>query len=294
MSTPPQSSEINQHSLLTIAASIVLATALGFLFNAIHAPDSVQGSVLAVAVGLPAAIAYRRQSMHRDRVEDAAQIAEGQLRRPIALVAPLLISALFLAWTAAAYVGVRILRPVLHSGPGGSLFGFAIAWVLCFFIASYASHYIARHAYRWTAAAAAVVSVVLLLSFVADPHVQRAHGAELGLRILLASAAILGFVGSCISGTWHGRRHHAEFLKKKLERIERRTAPGNGRTSHQQIHRLVTGPPSGDATATQPVGEKATAPDDVRLLKRLAELRDDGVLTETEFQQKKAEILGRM
>lgn len=295
MTSHPPPSGPNPQSLSIVAASIVLATALGFLLNAIHAPESVQGSVLAVAVGLPAAVAYRRQSMHRDRAEDAAQIAQGQLRRPIGLVVTLLVSSLVLAWTLSAQIGLRFFRPAIGSWPAWSLCGFAVAWVLSFLLASYASHYIARHSYRWTAISAGLVSVVLVLAFVGDPFVQRAQGMALALKIVVFCVAVVGFVVACLAGTWHGRSHHDEFLKKKLERIEHNAAPRSAVPSQAQTHEVVAAAPfSEQPAASRHMAQHPSGSDLVGLLSNLAKLRDDGVLTEIEFQVKKEEILARM
>ncbi len=293
MTSQPIPPTPNAQSLPIVGASIVLATALGFLFNAIHAPDSVQASVLAVAVGLPAAVAYHRQSAQRDKVADFAQIAQGQLRRPIGLVVILFASLLLFGWGVSAWIGLHLFKPVIGSWPAWSICGFTLAWILSFLLASYASHYIAKHTYRWTTVSAGLVAVILVLAFVGDPFVQRAQGLNLVLRILMCVVAVTGFVGACLIGTWHGRRHHDEFLKKKLERIERSAA---------QRGVVLTGTPaqevnSAPASRNHPASQQAEAlpgSDLVSLLSRLAELRDAGVLTETEFQAKKAEILARM
>jgi hypothetical protein len=43
--------------------------------------------------------------------------------------------------------------------------------------------------------------------------------------------------------------------------------------------------------ATPPTGEAASVPDQ---LERLAQLRDKGIITQAEFEAKKAELLGRL
>lgn len=44
----------------------------------------------------------------------------------------------------------------------------------------------------------------------------------------------------------------------------------------------------------QPVGPQAAGPDPVELIRRLGELRASGVLTDAEFNRKKAEILAKV
>jgi hypothetical protein len=223
MSNQPAASPLNEHSLVGIGASLVLAVALGFLFNAIHAPDSVQSSVLAIAVGLPAAIAYRQQGRRRDKTEDAARIAQGELRRPVGLVVAMLAAALLLTVLISGSIPTVIIG---ESTPAWLAFGcwFLIGAALGFVMSSYASHYLGKHPYRWTTVAAGIVTV-LWASFGLTVSATSGDGWGTALLVLVTIfASLLPFVGACVGGAWYGKRHHAKFLQKKLARMKRKAA----------------------------------------------------------------------
>lgn len=71
---------------------------------------------------------------------------------------------------------------------------------------------------------------------------------------------------------------------------------GDGSRIAQVIrHRLAPGERPADATHVEPTVEFApTADDPLEALRRLGELRDAGVVTEAEFEAKKAELLRRI
>lgn len=66
---------------------------------------------------------------------------------------------------------------------------------------------------------------------------------------------------------------------------------GQGDELARQVRKLV----EGQSAAPAPTAPVAQAPSDpIEQLKRLAELRDAGVLTDEEFNAKKAELLGQV
>jgi hypothetical protein len=116
---------------------------------------------------------------------------------------------------------------------------------------------------------------------------------------------------ACEAGAWawYGRRHHDQFLAKKLVRIQhkasREPATGQQSTTVTQTsptdlpaanaNSLQQPPPTdlpaANATAPQQLSPKSGPDDLLEQLKKLGDLRDTGVLTEEEFQRMKAEIL---
>lgn len=287
MTNQPVTSRHSENSIAAIATSLVIAVALGFLLSAVHAPDAVQSSALAIAVGLPAAIAYQRQARRRDTTEDAARIGKGELRRPIGLVVAMFGVALFLAYQLlATIVGLIAMqfrlenlsqtidnRPLLFLVFGVDLLLVGAAF---FAISSYASHYLGKDPYLWTLAAGGwgyalsaatnLVGTVLAGEF---DSFAKLFGAFTGAYIVWAPC-----LGASLAGTWHGRRHHDKFLAAKLVRMERKAA--------QQ------------AMPSPQTPQSSQAPDLIEQLKKLADLRVAGVLTEDEFQAKKVELLERI
>ena len=268
----------HDHSLIGISASIGAATAVGLLTSWVNAPTVVQGTVTAGAAGLPAAIEYGIQSRRRDTREDVARIQQGELRRPISLVVAMFAAALFLvdmtfSAAAAPFIvsgferGDRIDGTIIMLG----IFGWFFVGGSAFFISSYASHYLGKKPYLWTA-----VSVGCAFVF-------RALLVLVALGVLLPElfalfVIYLWYLGACLAGTWYGRRHHEKFLEKKLVRMQRKAS---------RAAAASTDPPASNATALQEPSQ-ASGPDLVEQLKMLGDLRDAGVLTEEEFQAKKA------
>jgi hypothetical protein len=167
-----------------------------------------------------------------------------------------------------------------------------------FVIASYASHYLGKHPYLWTAVAVGAVFVLhTLLEIVTS-------GFDLTWLAVAFSVHIF-YLGACLAGAWYGRRHHAEFLEKKLARMKRK-ASREGRTSPSEPVPLLPATTTTVLPPAPPVllpAPNATAPqqpsptfgsDHMDQLKKLGDLRDAGVLTAEEFQTKKTEILGRI
>jgi hypothetical protein len=74
--------------------------------------------------------------------------------------------------------------------------------------------------------------------------------------------------------------HQGEMNKKRMYQGDRAASPADAAPS----------PPSAPAGSTAP---RQGAPSTTTELERLATLRDDGVLTEAEFQAQKARILGQ-
>jgi|SRR6478672_1727043 len=256
---------LREGSVLGIVASAASAVAAGYICTLLNVPGVVQGTVTAGAAALPAAIEYSLQSQRRDDADDAARIAQGELRRPIGLVVALFVAALVLS------IFAPLALVWMLSSTAAYFISLAVGWIITFFIASYASHYLGKHPYRWTAIATTIALVAAVtLTFVA------ATPATPG-DFLQALLLYLPFAAACFGGALYGRRHHAEFLAKKLARVQRKAA---------------TASPSKSTTPNEP--PSASGPDALDQLKKLAELRDAGVLTEDEFLAKKTEILGRI
>jgi hypothetical protein len=102
-------------------------------------------------------------------------------------------------------------------------------------------------------------------------------------------------VVACEAGAWawYGRRHHDQFLAKKLVRIQHKASrePATGQKSTTVTQTSPTDLPAANATAPQQLSPKSGPDDLLEQPKKLGDLRDTGVLTEEEFQRMKAEIL---
>ncbi len=285
--TEPADTRFHEHSFLGIFAGVVSVVVVGVLLNAAGAPTLVQGAVTAGAIGFPAAIEYSLRARRRDKTDDASRIRRGELRRPIGLV---------VAMFAAVFAGVlflvdaiigRIFAVALADGYGIShgtaivvaIVGVATVAVFGFFASSYASHYFGKNPYLWTAAVVGSLFVFRMLLMLVEYRVTRAEDravlAEYGVMpavLFRLFVAHLVYLGACLGGAWYGRRHHDEFLAKKLARMHRQASPV--------------------ADPQQP--SQAAGLDLLELLKKLGELRDAGLLTDEEFRAKKTEILARI
>jgi hypothetical protein len=280
--TESATSTFNENSLVGIGGSIVTVVVLGFVFSLVPGVSpQAQGSALAIAAGLPATIAYAWQGRRRDTTDDAALIRQGQLRRPIALVVVMFAATLF----AFEQIG-------MFSGHGFGLLGLSLAFLLAmvadFFIASYASHFLGEHSYRWTAVAVVCAYVAQLLLLLSASRYVKSYGnllkiygnpywqgeARLGTSHVVLGLGYLATLGVCLAGAWYGRLHHEKFLAKKLVRMELKAETA--------------------AAKRQPTTTQTGTPDLLDQLTKLAGLRDAGVLTDEEFQAKKTEILARI
>jgi Short C-terminal domain len=300
MASQPGASRLHERSLIGVSASIGAAMVLGYITNAIGAPPAVQGTVAAAAVGIPAATEYSLQSKRRDPAEDAELIRQGELRRPIPLIVAMSTAVLLLVDVMAFVLTVWLFATLVPEPTSVAVLWMFVTQVLIvlsaeFFVASYVSHYLGKRPLLWIAITVGVVVVIEALLLLAGlvvavtqerewlmygpAHVTREElnggWALLGvLRVIFVIALFhLLLLGVCLAGVWYGRRfRYAKFLKRKLTRVERRAEQA-------------------DTTREQP---SLTANDAFEQLKKLANLRDAGVLTEEEFQAKKTEILSRI
>lgn len=264
-----------QGSLLGLCASFGVGVVVALVCGAAHMPPLIQGPVTASAAGLPAAVELSLQGRRRDLSEDAARIRQGELRRPIGLVVAILIAALFLAMSAAFYFIEEIIA--IQSPIRAQLEDLLIVLIvgsLGFVLASHASHYLGKHPYLVTAVAAGIVPPVFVAYATLTVPMRKGVLDTALFLVVFPVGLCLAFPGACLGGVWYGRRHHEKFLTKKLARVERKAAKA--------------------AAKRQPATTQRGAPDLLDQLTKLAGLRDAGVLTEEEFQEKKTEILGRM
>jgi len=277
----PADSRFHEHSILGIGAGIVSVVLVGFVCDVVGAPYVVQYAATAGAIGLPAAIEYSVKARRRNKAADESALRQGELRRPTGLVVAMFAAALVVLFLIDTIIG-RTFVVALTEGNGISrnaaiamaIVGAAIVGVCGFFASSYASHYLGNKPYLWTAVTVGVVFVLRALLALVEYRITPAGGrailAEYGvmpallIRLFVANGI---YLGACLAGTWYGRRHHDEFLAKKLARAQREAARR---------------------------GSQAPGLDLLEMLAKLGELRAAGVLTEEEFQAKKTEILARI
>ena len=310
MMAQPAVSRFEGHTLVGLGGSTVCAVTVGWLLASIHwIPTSVMGSLTAAAAYLPAAIDYYRQGRRRDRAEDIALMQKGELRRPVGLVV-----AMFVAGLAVAIVVVpnAVLEVVVKTsepldgwgGRGGTdvlgiLFWIAllaIPPVALFVMSSYASHYLGAHPYRWTAVAVGCAFVLFVAISMWNYPKYAPQWQEGGVRpqqfvlpffvaSLISAVLCVIFLGTCWAGTRYGRRHHKQFVEKKLARLQRQAAKEAAKEAAKQDESTLR-PPS--------LPHNLPAQDLFEEIEKLAHLRAIGALTEEEFQAKKSEILGRI
>jgi hypothetical protein len=252
-------SRFEGYSLLAIGTGVAAAVGVGLVCHLLQLPQEVQGPLTGSAVGIPAAIDYHLKARRRDLREDIARIQRNDLRRPLGVVVAMFAAALLAIEQAGMFSGLR---------GAGFLLAFVLGLVADFFIASYASHYVGEHPYRWTTVAVVCACVAQLLRLIPSGHVK-IYGnlywrgeAHIGASHLGLGLGWLVTLAVCSAGSWYGRRHHEKFLAKKLARMQRKP-PLPGTDSFEQ-------------------------------LKKLTELRDAGVLTDDEFQVKKAQIFEQL
>lgn len=202
--------------------------------------------------------------------------------------------------------------PAVQEAAALSVFVILVGGV--FAIGSYASHYLGKHPYLWTAVAVgsfgAFKEILMILGInvcnfdlrgwpydVVDffdvrqwPYDRYTLFSDLVVTLFLLAA--------CLAGAWYGRKfRHKKFLAKKLARMERKASRGTAAQHEQQPSTTLdqTSPtdlPAANNTAT--TATPASGPDLLEQLKTLKALLDEGALTEEEFQAKKTEILARI
>jgi hypothetical protein len=271
MTQQPTASRFEGHTLLAIGVGVAAAIAVGFVCYWLHVPPPVQGPLTGGAVGLPAAIDYYIQNRRRDHRDDVARIKRNELRRPVGLVVAMLAVVLLVIEQAGWFAGLTLAGEIKSM-----LVPFSLALTAYFFVASYTSHYLGSRPYFWTFVAVVCSYLLQLLILAPLPVLHETISARGGSKYAVHIILGLGYVislGVCLLGVRYGRRHHEKFLAKKLARMERKAAQEN--------------PP-------EPPPPPTPGLDLLDQLKKLAELRDAGVLTDKEFEEKKAQILARL
>ncbi|BDY28949.1 SHOCT domain-containing protein [Mycolicibacterium mageritense] len=277
--SPKAASHFDERSLVGISTSASAAVAVGLICTYLDSPPEVTGTLVAAAGGLPAAIEYSLRTRQRDVVDDISSVKKGELQRPVGLLVVMHTATVLLIEAACALMPL----PRGLSLAGMVMLSASICAVLAFLVASRVAHYLGEHPYRWTAVAVTAAYLIEAIIFLAlnlafgdgnsgMPWSGWWRDVSFGFTYYL-----LALVGS-LAGAWYAGRRHATFLRRKLQRMERRA----GHRADQQI----------SAVPTQSFA--ASGDDLLNRLTKLAEMRDDGVLTEAEFQAKKAEILARI
>ena len=327
MTARPAASAFQDNSFIGIGAGLVAVVAAGYVCSWAGFSQPTTTSVMALAIGVPASVELQIKGRHRDINVDIAHIKRGDLHRPVGLVVMLFAAAIVLLDSASGYI-MDSISDVLHDLKSAGKIGVSAAKVglpligiqpviegMCLFlVASYASHYFAKHPYIWTATAVGCAFAIRELVVLISSSVSGGLG-ELGeiygslANLLMAEVvASLGILFICMVGTWLGRRYHDEFVAKKLAHMEAKAANQqqsilqNQTTAPQASPQDSNAPqnsPANLVTLSRPNG-LPSAPDNhrtsdpVKEIEKLAHLRDTSVLSEEEFQAKKTELLGRI
>lgn len=332
MTAGPQALRLQDNSLLGIGAGLVAIVAAGYVCKWAGLPPETTTGVLALAGAVPPAASLRIKSRRRDTNADIARIQRGELRRPVGLVVMLLAAAILLIDSAVGLMVSGISSVVKHlvktgeigintAEVLGSFAGiFSISLGLCFFlVASYASHYLAKRPYLWTAIAvgcALAVRELVLIALRSSSAIKdfvRGTVGEFGDLLAMAVVMNLGYLVICLVGAWFGRRYHDAFLAKKLTRMEGKAAREAAKQPQPTLQSRTTATQASAQDSNAPqnsapqlvslVSQASDLPsahdnhrtgDHFKQIEKLAHLRETGALTEEEFQAKKTEILGRI
>jgi Short C-terminal domain len=324
---------VQDNSLVGIGAGLVAVVAAGYVCNLANFSQATTTSVMALALGVPSAIELQVKALHRDTKVDVARIQRGDLRRPVGLVVMVFAAAIVLLDSAGGVLIAGIIDGLTSLEKAGKIqlstaktVGSPLMSIICvflgmclFLVAFYASHYFAKRPYLWTAVAvgcALAIRELVVLGLRSARGMQDVIRATTGslAGLLVAEVEIsLSFLLICMVGAWLGRRYHDAFLAKKLASVEGKAA--------RQIAKQAEPPSRTQTTATQASTQNSDAPEDsaaklvtivgrpsdvpspaadhratdhFKEIKKLAQLRDTGALTEAEFQAKKSEILSRI
>jgi Short C-terminal domain len=308
----PAALRLKDTSLLGIGASVVAALAAGKVCSWAGADPPTTTTVTALTLGVPAAVELRLKSRRRDNAADIARIQRGELRRPVGLVVVLVAAVVVLLDSAAGFVRVeiddslsRVPRLAAYVTRALDIFPLTCLGVSLFLVASYASHYFARRPYLWTATAVGCALAIRELVVLMFKSTLQKMDSSLPHWLVGEVVAYVDFLVISMVAVWLGRRYHDAFLAKKLARMESKV--GTQQQSALPSHTVAVAPESTASRNSAPkfatlVGssDQSSAPDNrrtsdpIKQIERLGHLRDTGVLTEQEFQAKKAEILCRI
>lgn len=317
MTTEPTVTRSQDNSLVGIGAGLVAIVIAGYVCSWAGFSQPTATSVMGLALGVPAAVEFRMKSRHRDVEADIERIQRGELHRPVGLVVMLLAAAIVLLDSAMGLLIVGVSEAQKRLVSAGvmnrntaevvlsPLFGVTLLSLgLCIFlIACYASHYLRKRPYFWTATAVAcawAIREIVLLALRSTREVKSVVKDAYGsLPSVLAAEVFVsfGFLVVCMVGAWLGRRYHDAFLAKKLARVQGKVSiatpptlnPDASQNPTPRVATVVTR--SSDVPA---MPENRRTGDQFRKIERLAQLRAAGALTEEEFQAKKAELLARI
>jgi hypothetical protein len=258
MTTEPAISRFDDRSPLGLIAVLGATVVAGSLCAWAGLEPHVTSSVTAFAGALPAAIALHMKGRRRDINRDTARVRDGDLRRPVGLVVVLLAAAVLLLDTAVGAmaggiqgrIGDLIRAGIVETSTAqvvASLltsFLFMLLGICLFLVASYASHYLGKYPYLWTAGAVGCALVVRVLAVRVswESMLKSAMGVSIGMFLLGTIVFYLGVLVVCMAGAWFGRRHHDEFLATKLARMERKAPLLDAATQPQATATKQTAP----------------------------------------------------
>lgn len=313
MTTGPTALPLPNSSILGITAGALAAVAAGSFCKWAELPDPATTSVTVLALSVPPAVEFKLKSRHRNTAVEIARLERGELRRPVGLVVILLAALINLLDSGPGLVtlGIATATKGLNGDIAKVLMGFAgslyfVSGMCLLLAASYASHFLARRPYLWTAIA---VGCALLIREVKG-FIKAIYGSSIVVLLAEAVCYLSGILFVCMVGVWVGGSYHEAFLAKQLARAKSKAPEQDPSTLQSQTsaatHTLVQGPPAPQDSAPKLatlIGESKDllsasdghhTSDPVEQIEKLARLRDMGALTEEEFQAKKTEILVRI
>jgi cell division protein FtsN len=126
---------------------------------------------------------------------------------------------------------------------------------------------------------------LFLIALVVGIPLEAWESANLLGRVGIIAGALILIAGGVYFIVWQSKKNNAKAEAEAARKAPPALAPGfSGAVSHQPLLPMI---PQKVAAAAAP----SSVPEEIR---KLAELRDSGILTEAEFQAKKAELLARM
>jgi hypothetical protein len=204
-------------SLYGMGTGIVCAVIVGGVASKAGAPPQVTSVLASASLALPAAIEFHLQSRGQTPKAEVAELKAGQTTRPSWAVVGLFAAAIILADSiVGAFVGAAGGQGYLPLVAVGAI-GFAIA--------NRASHYLGERPYMQTLAAVAIALVVRMIilsmawSWIRNAVEFGGGTVDKGEFMVDAVVGYLIMLPFCLAGTWWGRKHHDQWVAKRLAKL---------------------------------------------------------------------------
>lgn len=229
--TASDDGRFSDKTLLGVFASFVAAFAIYGIGLLLTGNETVASVFAASAAGVPAAVEYRVQARRRDPNVDAARLAEGHLRRPIAPILVMFVAAVFLIDSVIGAV-VGAFYGVMASMGIDVGFGAIVIWlmvitvfsVLSAFAAGLCANYLGAHPYRWVTVGVVLAAVIRVAMLIV---VTGLNAVQFTIDVTVVLSGVIGYVAClavCLLGVKIGLRYRDKVIALELRRVQRKQA----------------------------------------------------------------------